>query len=81
MMRRSEGEFQVSRYSVCAGIQNAALLLALLALGELSAQLPPDATWEANAVLEKSATCTVEGLGAMQGVSFRDDKIYLYGDV
>jgi hypothetical protein len=56
------------------------LLLALLADG-MPAQPPPDASWEANAVLEKPTTRTIEGLGAVQGVSFRDGKIYLYGDV
>jgi hypothetical protein len=59
----------------------APLLLALLSPGVLPAQPPPDGTWEANAVLDKPTVRTVEGLGAMQGVSFRDGKVYLYGDV
>jgi hypothetical protein len=41
----------------------------------------PDGTWESNAALEKTVARTVEGLGAMQGVSFYDGKVYLYGDV
>jgi hypothetical protein len=59
----------------------AALLLALLAAGGLPGQPPSDGSWQANAVLDNPATRTVEGLGAMQGVSFRDGKVYLYGDV
>jgi hypothetical protein len=58
-----------------------ALLLACLVPAGLPAQPPPDGTWEANTVLEKTTIRTVEGLGAMQGVSFRDGKVYLYGDV
>jgi hypothetical protein len=56
-------------------------LLVWLIAAKLPAEPPPDAPWEANAILEKSTARTVEGLGAMQGVSFHDDKIYLYGDV
>jgi len=59
----------------------AAVLLALLSALGLPAQTPPDGSWEANAILEKPLSLTVEGLGAMQGVSFRDGKVYLYGDV
>jgi len=55
-----------------------ALLLTVL---DLPAQPPPDSKWEANATLEKPTTLTVQGLGAMQGVSFHDGKVYLYGDV
>jgi hypothetical protein len=58
-----------------------AALLACLAAPGLPAQPPPDASWEANAILEDPTALTVEGLGAMQGVSFRDGKVYLYGDV
>jgi hypothetical protein len=59
------------------------VLLGLLGVGvsALPAQPPPDATWTANAVLENAVTQTAEGLGAMQGVSFHDGKVYLYGDV
>jgi hypothetical protein len=41
----------------------------------------PAATWPSDSVLEDVKTLTMEGLGAMQGVSFHDDKVYLYGDV
>jgi hypothetical protein len=47
----------------------------------LTAQPPPDASWTANADLAGKKTLTMPGLGAMQGVSFHDDKVYLYGDV
>jgi hypothetical protein len=47
----------------------------------LLAQVPPDGVWTANASLEKRTTRTMAGLGAMQGVSFRDGLVYLFGDV
>ena len=47
----------------------------------LWAQAPADETWTANAELEKTQNLTMDGLGAMQGVSFHDGKVYLYGDV
>jgi hypothetical protein len=49
--------------------------------GRLQGQPPPDAPWIANADLHNTQTRTIPGLGAMQGVSFYDDKLYLYGDV
>jgi hypothetical protein len=58
-----------------------AVLLALLFSHGLHGEPPPDASWQANADLEKSTARTMDGLGAMQGVSFHDDKVYLYGDV
>jgi hypothetical protein len=58
-----------------------AVLLAFLATPALQAQAPADGSWQANAILEKPRSLTVEGLGAIQGVSFRDGKVYLYGDV
>lgn len=42
---------------------------------------PPDATWTANAKLENAKVLSIEGLGAAQGVSLHDGKVYLYGDV
>ena len=71
----------MSRLSPRSAVLPATLLLALLAVNRLPCQPPPDVSWQVNAVLEKSITRTIEGLGAMQGVSFRDGKIYLYGDV
>ncbi len=41
----------------------------------------PDQGWTANADLNVTLKLTMPGLGAMQGVSFRDGKVYLYGDV
>jgi hypothetical protein len=46
-----------------------------------SAEPEPEGTWQANAIVENATTLTAEGLGAMQGVSFRDGMVYLYGDV
>jgi hypothetical protein len=60
------------------------LTVALLVCGcdvPVTAQPPPDASWMANADLQKTKTLTMEGLGAMQGISFHDGKVYLYGDV
>jgi hypothetical protein len=36
--------------------------------------------WSSDSVLEDVKTLTMDGLGAMQGVSFHDGKVYLYGD-
>jgi hypothetical protein len=53
----------------------------LLDVRFLPGQAPPDASWQADADLERPTTRTADGLGAMQGVSFRGGRIYLYGDV
>ena len=61
------------------------LVLALVASGQmlpwLAAQPPAEPAWKTNADLEIEKTLTMDGLGAMQGVSFHDGKVYLYGDV
>src|SRR4051812_9504423 len=44
-------------------------------------QPPPDATWQADAVVEVERAVTDVGLGAVQGVAVRDGKILAYGDV
>jgi hypothetical protein len=36
--------------------------------------------WSADSVLDDVKTRTMEGLGAMQGVSFHEGRVYLYGD-
>src|SRR5271166_2095851 len=56
-------------------------LAVLLGIVHLVAAPPPDAAWTANAEIAREQTLTMEGLGAMQGVSFHDGKVYLYGDV
>jgi hypothetical protein len=62
-----------------------ACLLAAFFLGwnsPASSQEPaPVNAWTANAEFAQTTTLTMDGLGAMQGVSFRDGKVYLYGDV
>jgi hypothetical protein len=50
-------------------------------LPQLAPQQAEQKGWKVNAELEKEKTLTMEGLGAMQGVSFHDNKVYLYGDV
>jgi hypothetical protein len=66
------------------------LALALLATGLgcstffaplLGRQPPPDATWEADTNVEVERSITDLGLGAVQGVVVRDDKVYAFGDV
>ena len=56
-------------------------LAAALATGRLAAEPPADASWTANADVEREKTLTLDGLGAIQGASFHDGKVYLYGDV
>jgi hypothetical protein len=41
---------------------------------------PVAATWASDYVLEDAKVLTMDGLGAMQGVSFHDGRMYLYGD-
>jgi hypothetical protein len=50
-------------------------------LARLTAEPPADATWTTDAEIEREKVLTMDGLGAMQGVSFHDGKVYLYGDV
>jgi hypothetical protein len=65
------------------------LTLSLVAIGAGFTPLvtqadPPSApaapAWSANYSLENVQVRTMEGLGAMQGASFHDGKLYLYGD-
>ena len=42
---------------------------------------PADAEWIANATLKQPRILTITNVGACQGVSLYDGKIYLYGDV
>jgi hypothetical protein len=58
------------------------LMTAGLAIVAPTHSQPPAGTaWTVNADLVKVTTRTMSGLGAMQGVSFRDGKFYLFGDV
>jgi hypothetical protein len=54
----------------------------LLSLGpaRLPARPEPDFPWTADAVLQKERKLTLEGLGAAQGATLFDGKVYLYGD-
>jgi hypothetical protein len=42
---------------------------------------PVDADWPANAELQPAKSYSLAGLGAIQGVSRRGDRLYIYGDV
>lgn len=42
---------------------------------------PPDGTWVADAEIEVEQAVTDLGLGAAQGASIRDGKVYAYGDL
>jgi hypothetical protein len=57
------------------------LIASLALLPRLCAQPPADESWTANADLNGIQKLTMDGLGAMQGVSFHDSKMYMYGDV
>jgi hypothetical protein len=46
-----------------------------------SHQPPPDSEWTADAEVAEPRVLTLEDLGAAQGVSLRDGKLYAYGDV
>src|SRR6516225_4193359 len=63
-------------------VAHMAIVLGLLSPGTVvQAQAPAKTAWKANAELRNIQRRTMEGLGAMQGVSFLDGKVYLYGDV
>jgi hypothetical protein len=77
-----EGGPVMSRVAaVRAGLLLALLLPWAFVPRPVPAQPPPDTNWTANAELAGAKARTMDGLGAMQGVSFHDGKVYLYGDV
>ena len=41
----------------------------------------PEPSWPSNATIEERTVLTCSGLGGAQGVSLRDGRVYLYGDV
>ena len=45
------------------------------------AQPPIDADWKANAKIDHLRIVSDEQLGAVQGVSYRQGRLYFYGDV
>ncbi len=51
------------------------------ALSAVAQTPPPDGSWTADAVIEKSSKATDTKLGAAQGIAVRADRIYAYGDV
>jgi hypothetical protein len=65
-----------------AGIAAFSLFLWLIAALSAGAQVPPpDSSWMADAVVDKSSKATDTNLGAAQGIAVRDGRIYAYGDV
>jgi hypothetical protein len=59
----------------------AALCLFVSAVSCRAQTPPPDSSWMADAVVEKSSKVTDAQLGAAQGIAVRDGGIYAYGDV
>jgi hypothetical protein len=71
----------MSRQTIPVTVSLLCLAGTLVLVPRVPSQPPPDAAWTANADLERVTTRTMTGLGAMQGVSFREGKVYLFGDV
>src|SRR5262249_35743194 len=57
------------------------LVACLVPHASLHSQQPAEATWTANGGLENADTRRLPGVGAAQGVSFRDGTVYLFGRV
>jgi len=58
------------------------VVVAAFSLPQSSAAQPPvDANWTANAVVDEVVVASDPSLGAAQGVSYRDNHLYFYGDV
>jgi hypothetical protein len=57
------------------------LILLLTSWSVARSQPPVDADWQANAKVDDIRTVSDPELGAAQGVSYRDGKLYFYGDV
>ena len=57
------------------------MVLALLASAAAGAGSPIDADWQANAKIDNLRVVSDERLGAAQGVSYRNARLYFYGDV
>jgi hypothetical protein len=58
-----------------------ALVNVLLAANLWAQEPPPDGTWTADAVIERSKTYSISDLGDAQGIAVHDGKIYVCGDV
>lgn len=59
----------------------AALVASFLSLAVVRAQPSIDADWKANAKIDNLRVVSDGQLGAAQGVSYRQDRLYFYGDV
>ena len=62
-------------------IRSLAILASFLTSAAVRAQPPIDADWKANAKIDNLRVVSDEQLGAAQGVSYRQDRLYFYGDV
>ena len=58
-----------------------AILASFLSSAAVRARPPIDADWKANAKIDDLRIVSDEQLGAAQGVSYRRDRLYFYGDV
>ena len=77
---RSRG--RTNSFAKTAGIAAFSLFIWSCAALLAGAQVPPpDSSWMADAVVEKSSKATDTNLGAAQGIAVRDGRIYAYGDV
>ncbi len=66
---------------VQTGIWFLAVIATLVAERPVTAQRPVDADWTANATIDDLQIASDPQLGAAQGVSYRHDRLYFYGDV
>ena len=62
-------------------LRSLAIVASFLSLAAAGAQPPIDADWKANARIDNLRVVSDERLGAAQGVSYRQDRLYFYGDV
>jgi len=58
-----------------------AITALFFSLAAARAQPPIDADWKANAKIDNLRVVSDQQLGAAQGVSYRQDRLYFYGDV
>ena len=62
-------------------VRSLAIAALFSSLAAVCAQPPIDADWRANATIDSLRIVSDEQLGAAQGVSYRQDRLYFYGDV
>ena len=62
-------------------VRSLAIAALFSSLAAVYTQPPIDADWRANATIDSLRIVSDEQLGAAQGVSYRQDRLYFYGDV